>query len=208
MAAQTATMSAGLQTCQVRSVRSAPRFQPLIPAAARRASLRTATVAQAKRSDDSMQTAAALAVSSVVGSFMAAGSASAATELAQIAASDNRFGLLLTLAAPALGWVLFNIGGPAQSQLENMKGKKAAIATGLGLAAASLLAAPQADAATEIAQVAGDGRIGVLLLVFVPVVGWVLFNIGGPALNQLNNMGGGQDVAKTSRPMKGKKGGR
>ena len=56
MAAQTATMSAGLQTCQVRSVRSAPRFQPLIPAAAaRRASLRTATVAQAKRSDDSMQ---------------------------------------------------------------------------------------------------------------------------------------------------------
>ena len=49
-------------------------------------------------------------MSSVVGSFMAAESASAATELAQIAARDNRFGLLLTLAAPALGWVLFNIG--------------------------------------------------------------------------------------------------
>ena len=46
-----------------------------------------------------------------------------------------------------------------------MKGKKAAIATGLGLAAASLLAAPQADAATEIAQVAGDGRIGTSLVI-------------------------------------------
>ena len=58
------------------------------------------------------------------------------------------------------------------------KGKKRGIAAGLGLTAAGLLAAQSAEAATEVAQLAdGDGRLGLLLTLFVPVVGWVAFNI-------------------------------
>jgi photosystem II PsbY protein len=34
---------------------------------------------------------------------------------------------------------------------------------------------------------AGDNRFGIIATLFLPVVGWVAFNIGGPALNQLNN---------------------
>ncbi len=59
-----------------------------------------------------------------------------------------------------------------------MADKKGAIvgpAVGLG-AAASLLAAQSADAATEVAQVA-DQRINLLLTLFVPVLAWVGFNI-------------------------------
>jgi len=33
-----------------------------------------------------------------------------------------------------------------------------------------------------------DNRVGLLLLLGVPVIGWVGFNILGPALNQLDNM--------------------
>ena len=36
---------------------------------------------------------------------------------------------------------------------------------------------------------AGDNRVGIIATLFLPVVGWVLFNIGGPALNQLANTG-------------------
>ena len=45
---------------------------------------------------------------------------------------------------------------------------------GLGLGAAALLGAGQADAATEAMQLAaGDGRGSVIALLFVPVLGWV-----------------------------------
>ena len=37
---------------------------------------------------------------------------------------------------------------------------------------------------------AGDGRLGIILVVLLPVIGWVLFNILGPAKNQLDNMTG------------------
>ena len=48
----------------------------------------------------------------------------------------------------------------------------------------------QADAANQVAEVAaGDNRALILAVVFVPAVGWVAFNILGPALNQLANMG-------------------
>ena len=61
-------------------------------------------------------------------------------------------------------------------------------AAGVGLGAALLLASQKADAAQEIAQLAaGDNRFAIIATLFLPVVGWVLFNIGGPALNQLNN---------------------
>lgn len=36
---------------------------------------------------------------------------------------------------------------------------------------------------------AGDNRVGIIATLFLPVVGWVGFNIAGPALNQLANTG-------------------
>ena len=55
--------------------------------------------------------------------------------------------------------------------------------------AVSLLAAQQASAASEIAQLAkSDNRPLIIATLFIPVVGWVGFNILGPALNQAANM--------------------
>lgn len=116
-----------------------------------------------------------------------AGNAQAAQELATIAAGDNRTGLLLSLFLPALGWVGFNILGPAKNQLDTMA--KKSFATGLGIGAASLLLAAQANASTEVMELAaGDNRTGIILALFLPVVGWVGFNILQPALNQLDSM--------------------
>ena len=42
-----------------------------------------------------------------------------AQEITQLAASDNRFAIIATLFLPVVGWVLFNIGGPALNQLAN-----------------------------------------------------------------------------------------
>ena len=68
-------------------------------------------------------------------------------------------------------------------------GKKRAIVGGLGLSAASLLAARRADAAQEVVgQLASDQRVGVLALLLAPALGWVGFNILGPGLNQLDDM--------------------
>jgi photosystem II PsbY protein len=54
-------------------------------------------------------------------SLLAAQSAEAAQQVADLAASDNRLGILALLAVPALGWVGFNILGPLQNQLDAMK---------------------------------------------------------------------------------------
>ena len=91
-----------------------------------------------------------------------------------------------------LGWVAYNILGPGLNQLEDMQkanAKKKGIAAGLGLSAAGLLGMPeQADAATELMQTAGlDARI-IIFGAFVPVLGWVAYNILGPGLNQLEDM--------------------
>ncbi len=51
-----------------------------------------------------------LAVGSLMAPFLASGSAHAVSEVAQLAASDNRVGIIATLFLPALGWVAFNIG--------------------------------------------------------------------------------------------------
>ena len=62
------------------------------------------------------------------------------------------------------------------------------VAAGVGLSAAALLGMPeQADAATELMQTALDARI-VIFGAFVPVLGWVVYNILGPGLNQLEDM--------------------
>lgn len=69
--------------------------------------------------------------------------------------------------------------------MQAKKGKRG-IAGAVGLSA--LLAAGNADAAQEVMDVAVDGRFGILLLILGPAVGWVLYNILGPALNQVDSM--------------------
>ena len=59
--------------------------------------------------------------------------------------------------------------------------QKRSIATGLGLTAASMLMAQNADAAADVAQIAqkaGDNRILAVAALLTPALGWVLFNIG------------------------------
>jgi photosystem II PsbY protein len=46
--------------------------------------------------------------------------ADAATEVAQLAAGDNRFGTISLLFLPALGWVAFNMLSPLNNQLARM----------------------------------------------------------------------------------------
>jgi photosystem II PsbY protein len=117
--------------------------------------------------------------------------ADAATELMQTAGLDARI-IIFGAFVPVLGWVAYNILGPGLNQLEDMQkaaAKKKGVAAGLGLSAAALLGMPeQADAATELMQTAGlDARI-IIFGAFVPVLGWVAYNILGPGLNQLEDM--------------------
>lgn len=140
-----------------------------------------------------LQVAKWSAASAMAATFLSSGNALAAQEVLQVADSDNRLGALLFLIGPALGWVLFNIGGPASRQLDDMSKskKKKSVAIGLGLGAAGSLAfAPgHAEAATQIGQLAdSDGRLGALLFLVAPALGWVIFNIGGPASRQLSDM--------------------
>lgn len=47
----------------------------------------------------------------------------------------------------------------------------------------------QAEAANQVSEVAaGDNRALILAVIFLPALGWVAFNILGPALNQLSTM--------------------
>merc|ERR1711988_42664 len=80
--------------------------------------------------------------------------AEAAQEVAQLA--DGRPLAIVGVLSVAIGWVLFNIGGPALNQLDDMDKSKKSVAVGLGMG--SMLALPQAaEAAQEVAQLA-DGR--------------------------------------------------
>ena len=71
------------------------------------------------------------------------------------------------------------------------------LAASVGLAAAMSVAASSADAATELGEIAAsDNRLFIILGLFLPALGWVLFNMAGPVLNQINamaekNAGGG-----------------
>ncbi|KAI8476953.1 MAG: hypothetical protein J3K34DRAFT_203010 [Monoraphidium minutum] len=136
-------------------------------------------------------------------SLAAAQSAEAATEIAQLAAGDNRLGTIALLFVPAIGWVAFNMLSPLTNQLARMTemagepapkaakaGKRRGVAGAVGLGAAlSLAAAQSAEAATEIAQLAaGDNRLGTIALLFVPAIGWVAFNMLSPLTNQLARM--------------------
>ncbi|CAN6464337.1 unnamed protein product [Victoria cruziana] len=141
----------------------------------------------------SLKTATGAAIAT---SLLSPLSASAAEQIADIAAAagseDNRGLALLLPIVPAIGWVLFNILQPALNQLNRMRETKGLIAgVGISAAAAGLLYAPASDA-LEIAQIAeassGDNRGLLLLFVVSPALGWVLYNIFQPALNQLNRM--------------------
>ena len=122
-------------------------------------------------------------------SLFACGNAEAATEAMQLAGGDNRAGLLIIPLGAAISWVLFNIAGPTLNQLDSMSDKKKSLVAGLGLGAATLLAAGNAEAATEAMQLAGgDGRGALLLLPLAAAIGWVGVNIAGPAFNQINDM--------------------
>ncbi|KAI5679313.1 hypothetical protein M9H77_10263 [Catharanthus roseus] len=119
----------------------------------------------------------------------------AAQQIAEIAegSGDNRGLALLLPIVPAVGWVLFNILQPALNQLNRMRSTKGIIiGLGLGgLAASGFMHPPEASAAGEIATIAdavSDNRGTLLLFVIAPAIGWVLFNILQPALNQLNRM--------------------
>lgn len=114
------------------------------------------------------------------------GSAEAAQEVVSMA-GDNRLGILAFLLVPVVGWVLFNIAGPALNQVNEMSEKTKSMIAGAGLGGA-LISSGTADAAQELMTTAGDNRLGILAVVFLPVVGWVLFNIAGPTLNQMNEM--------------------
>ena len=125
------------------------------------------------------------------------GAADAATEAMQLADLDARIAIFGAFV-PVLGWVGYNILGPGLKQLEKMQqdaAKKKGVAAGVGLSAAALMGMPEAaDAATEAMQLADlDARIAIFGA-FVPVLGWVGYNILGPGLKQLEKMQ--QDAAK------------
>ena len=117
-------------------------------------------------------------------------------DVATDAGSDNRGQLLLFVVAPAIGWVLYNILQPALNQLNRMRSQAVVAGLGLGTAAAAGMAtAPEASAAAAqdlaalaAAAPADDSRGLLLLIVVAPAIGWVLYNILQPALNQLNRM--------------------
>lgn len=131
----------------------------------------------------------------LIGALSSCESASAAQEVMQLAASDNRGNLLLLPLVPAIGWVLFNILRPALNQINRMRGGGLVAFAGLG--AAAFLSTPEEAHAEQLvfdlaAQAANNDNRGLLLLVVVaPAIGWVLFNILQPALNQLNKMRSG-----------------
>jgi len=77
-------------------------------------------------------------------------------------------------------------------------GRRARAAVGAGLGLSALLgASSSADAAQLVGDVAAsDNRLFIILGLFLPALGWVLFNMAGPVLNQINamaekNAGGG-----------------
>jgi photosystem II PsbY protein len=80
------------------------------------------------------------------------------------------------------------------------KVSKESVISALGLGGASMLLAPHADAAQEIACVVdSDARGLIIVRVLLPTVGWVLFNILQPALNQIEKMQEGNSGLKKAR---------
>ena len=70
-------------------------------------------------------------------------------EVAQLADADGRSALIFLAPAVAIGWVLYNIAGPAQNQLKAQADAQSRLrsAIGDGMVAASFFAAKSAEAA-------------------------------------------------------------
>jgi len=166
-------------------------------------SLRSVPAAFKKKGGLAVSASSSPAAAAVAGAFFQALASSDAALAAQRVAdaadagSDNRGQLLLFVVAPAIGWVLYNILQPALNQLNRMRSQALVAGAGLGAAAAAagMACAPEASAAQELAALAAaaaapadDNRGLLLLIVVTPAIGWVLFNILQPALNQLNRM--------------------
>nr|AFK46434.1 unknown [Lotus japonicus] len=135
----------------------------------------------------------------IFSSLVSCDAAFAAQQIAEIAEGDNRGLALLLPLIPAIVWVLFNILQPALNQINRMRNTKGVIVgLGLGLgglaAGSGMLWAPEASAgelgiiADAAAAGGSDNRGQLLLFVVAPAIGWVLFNILQPALNQINRM--------------------
>lgn len=88
----------------------------------------------------------------------------AAKQIAESPQEDNRGLALLVPVAAAVGWVLYNILGPALNQINKMRSEKMSV-VGLGIgglmtAAASALLVPSASAVTEVIENEGAGNGG------------------------------------------------
>ena len=113
--------------------------------------------------------------------------ADAATELMQTAL-DARI-VIFGAFVPVLGWCTTS-SAPVSTSLRTCRRlpPRRRVSPRRWPLAAALLGMPeQADAATELMQTALDARI-VIFGAFVPVLGWVAYNILGPGLNQLEDM--------------------
>ncbi|XP_014508038.1 photosystem II core complex proteins psbY, chloroplastic [Vigna radiata var. radiata] len=168
---------------------TSPKFPAkLTPSKPSLLSLPKGLIASPETTNLSVPTAVAGAIFTALGTCDAA---FAAQQIADIAEGDNRGLALLLPIIPAIGWVLFNILQPALNQINRMRSTKGLV-IGLGLGGlAGLMAAPPHAAAAEvaaIAEAASDNRGQLLLFVVAPAIGWVLFNILQPALNQINRM--------------------
>jgi hypothetical protein len=140
-----------------------------------------------------LQTAALTLAGALSLGTQQASAASVVNEYTQVAGLDSRALVFLLILGPAIGWVAFNILTPGLNQLNDMQVKndklKKGVPLGLSLSAAALAGMPeQADAATELMQTAGlDARI-LIFGAFVPVLGWVGYNILKPGLAQIEGM--------------------
>lgn len=113
-----------------------------------------------------LQVGKVAALSAVASTWAFSGNAQAAVELANVAASDSRLSTIAFLFLPALGWVGYNMLQPTTNQLSRMSelkeeaaggSRRRGVAGAVGLGAAlSMLAAQQADAATELSQLAAS----------------------------------------------------
>ncbi|EEH54566.1 photosystem II PsbY protein [Micromonas pusilla CCMP1545] len=164
------------------------------PLPVRPAAVRVSASAAAESQTDDLQLGQTAALTLAGALALGTEQASAASEsLSQVAGFDSRALIFLGILGPAIGWVLYNILTPGLNQFNSMQEKNArgkkGIPLGLGLSAAALAGMPeQADAATELMQTAGlDARI-LIFGAFVPVLGWVAYNILKPGLNQIEDM--------------------
>ncbi|CAM8948305.1 unnamed protein product [Rhodiola kirilowii] len=149
--------------------------------------LTTSSAAPLKTNLSLTATSSAAIAASIFATLSSSDAALAAQQIADLAeGSDNRGTLLLLVVAPAIGWVLFNILQPALNQINRMRSSKGLI-IGLGLGALMAMN-NEASAAAAAAEAGSDNRGTLLLLVVAPAIGWVLFNILQPALNQINRM--------------------